>query len=428
MMKNRCIFQYIWQFFALVGFSFSLSAIAACQSSSFLTESEEITEGITTRSLRLGSVLALEGQEEALGNQMKVGLEAALKGQEVKGRKIEILFENDFYEPPNAMLATQDLINAGIFFAIGNVGTPTTKVTLPLLTDRGVPAVGFFTGSHLLRSGSREELIVNYRASYTREIETVVRKATDVSVKPEEICAYVQNDSYGMAGLAGLKQALEQVNAPSELLKTYEAILDSQERNPANAIAPIGLYTRNTPDVLPGYESLKSWEQTAKTQCKLVITAGAYSNIARFVKLSREKGENWIVSALSFTGADNFQLDLEEYGVTQKVIMTQVVPLLHSNLPIVKEAKSKLADEFGFVSLEGYIVGKMTLEILNQIPGELNRKNFMEQVARAKFDLGGVEIDFTKNANQGSNLVVLSYLTPRGFQELRTAQFKKMLP
>ncbi|MDE5120910.1 MAG: branched-chain amino acid ABC transporter substrate-binding protein, partial [Trichodesmium sp. St19_bin1] len=95
---------------------------------------------------------------------------------------------------------------------------------------------------------------------------------------------------------------------------------------------------------------------------------------------------------------------------------------LDSNLPIVQEAKSQLKSKFDHVSLEGYIVGKMTLKILKTIPGEINRESFLKQVAMSKFDLGGIAIDFTQGRTQSSNLVLISVFTPQGFTNLKKNQ------
>ena len=409
-----------------VALSLGLGTITACQQ--LTNEAKE--ERITRRTIRLGSVLALEGQEEALGNDMKAGLEAALSGEVVQGRRIELFFENDYYDPPVSRQKTQELIRSGIFLMIGNVGTPTAEKTLPILLENNVPAIGFFTGAGLLRSNS--ELIINYRASYAQEIATVVEMALAAGVKAAEICAYVQNDGYGMAGLSGLRQALSKAGVATEILRSYDRVLErrsaagDQSNIEPNYLGPVGVYTRNTPYVIPGYESLKQWEKMTGTTCKLVVTAGTYSNVTRFVKVARDAGENWVISSLSFTGAEEFQLDLEEYGVTEKVVMTQVVPLLDADLPIVKEAKAKLGDNFGYVSLEGYIVGKMTLKILSEIPGKINRDSFLEQVSLSQFDLGGVAIDFTQGRTQASDLVVISVLTPQGFTSLDPTEFAAM--
>ena len=404
--------------------------LAAILSSIFTACNQPISSqveepGVTKGTIRLGSVLALQGQEEALGNHMKAGLEAAFKGETVQGKTITISFKNDFYEPSTAEHGTEKLINQGIFLMVGNVGTLTAQATLPILERNNIPAVGFFSGAIFLRPG--EGNIVNYRASYAQEISAVVKFAQRIGLQPQDICAYVQNDGYGMAGLAGLKQALVKAEASEDIIKGYEAVMTiSGEEAERNNIASVGVYDHNTPYVKPGYDSLKNWEQKTGNRCKLVLTAGSYSNIARFAKHSQEQGETWVISALSFTGADDFRLDLEEYGVKDRIIMTQVVPLLNSPLDIVREAKTELGEKFGFVSLEGYIVGKMVLQILQDISGDLTRENFIAQMEKSKFNLGGLEIDFTKDGHQGSNLVIVSYLTPSGYQLLYLDTFRAM--
>ncbi len=384
-------------------------------------------EGVSESVVRFGSVLALKGKAKGLGVGMKMGLEAALAGERIKGRTVEFVFENDFYEPSKAVAATERVIERNVFLMIGNVGTPTAVKTLPILRRRNIPAVGFFTGAEILRSGEGGP-IVNYRASYVQETAAVIESAVEFGIAPRNICAYVQNDGYGMSGLAGIKMAMKRANAPRNMLDAYDVIMEMSGDYPArNDIGPVGVYTRNSNNVGPGYGSLKNWEKRTGTLCKLVVTVGAYANIGHFVRNAKAKGEKWIVTGVSFTGADSFLRDLKKYKATERVVMTQVVPLLESNLPIVREAESKLGRHFGFVSLEGYIVGRMILKILNDIPGELTRDNLMKRVKVSKFDLGGLAIDFTKNGNQGSDLVVLSYVTPSGYRAADKSIWDSML-
>ena len=104
------------------------------------------------------------------------------------------------------MEATRKLLEQGVFAVLGNVGTPTAKVSLPVLAEDGAPAVGFFTGAGLLRPGVGE--VVNFRASYVQETAAVIRAAIQSGVPASGICAFVQNDAYGMAGVGGIKRAL----------------------------------------------------------------------------------------------------------------------------------------------------------------------------------------------------------------------------
>jgi hypothetical protein len=153
---------------------------------------------------------------------------------------------------------------------------------------------------------------------------------------------------------------------------------------------------------------------------------GAYAPIAEFVRLSRRSGEKWVISAVSFTGADSFLDYLKQYKTIDRIVMTQVVPLLDSNRAIVLEAKQKLGYGFAIVSLEGYIVGKMFLHVLRDIKGDITRDSFMKQVSTSKFNLGGIPLDFTRS-NQGSNLIVVSYPTESGYREVTRALWQQMV-
>jgi ABC-type branched-subunit amino acid transport system substrate-binding protein len=373
-------------------------------------------QGVTDRLIRIGGVMDLEGRSRGLGLGMKAGIQAALRNQRVKGRRVEFVTLNDSYTPTKTIEATNALVTQGIFVMIGNVGTPTAKVSLPILAQSKVPAVGFFTGAGILRPGTGD--IINYRASYVQETAAVIRAAIDAGVNPAQICAYVQNDAYGMAGVIGIKRALSVLPGTEVVTKTLDVILQQQGENPArNDLGPVGVYQRNTFTSRDGYRSLKNWEQVSKAPCKVVVTVGTYNAISKFAAYSRYKGDDWIVSAVSFTGADNFAKALGEAAIRDRVIMTQVVPPLDSRLAIVAEARKNLGEQFGWVSLEGYIVGKLWLSAMEGVSGRITRAKFLKSVRGRKFDLGGLKLDYT-NDNQGSDLVVLTNLSPDGFKPM----------
>src|SRR5690606_17836979 len=150
---------------------------------------DEPEPGVTADKIILGSVLALQGPAEGLGQGMRDGLLAALRGRTVKGREIEIRFLDDSYQPAKAVESTNRLLQdkRGIFLMVGNVGTPPAQATLPLLREHNIPAVGFFTGADLLRPGAGGP-ILNYRASYEQEVAAVVDAAIQRGVRVDEIC------------------------------------------------------------------------------------------------------------------------------------------------------------------------------------------------------------------------------------------------
>jgi branched-chain amino acid transport system substrate-binding protein len=68
----------------------------------------------------------------------------------------------------------------------------------------------------------------------------------------------------------------------------------------------------------------------------------------------------------------------------------------------------------GFVSLEGYLVGRLVAEALKRIPGPPTREAFLDAVAGDPFDLGGVKLSFSATQNQGSNQVYFTVLQADG--------------
>ncbi|OUR88681.1 branched-chain amino acid ABC transporter substrate-binding protein [Gammaproteobacteria bacterium 42_54_T18] len=381
--------------------------------------------GITESTIRIGGVMDFEGQSKGLGLNMKKGILAAIQGKQSHGKRIEFITQNDSYSPSLTIKATEKLIDDGIFIMLGNVGTPTAKVSLPLLAESNIPAVGFFTGAGILRPGVGD--VVNFRASYIQETAAVINSALESGVDPREICAYVQNDGYGMSGVEGIKKAIANKRGARKITKLLDQLLSMNGENPLrNNIGPVGVYQRNTLNSKSGYESLKRWERTQNVTCKLVVSVGTYNAIGRFAGYSRYKGDQWVVSAVSFTGAENLKSVLAEFGVTDGVVMSQVVPNLDDDLPILKEARRKLKEDYGYVSLEGFLVGKMLIGALNNIQGEITREKFLSAINGERFNLGGVKLNF-RGSNQGSKLVTMIYYKNGEYSTLDKNTWKKII-
>jgi len=202
-------------------------------------------DGVTETVIRVGGVMDLKGDSRGLGEGMRKGIEAAFKGATVKGRRIQFTPLNDNYSPPKTIESTVKLLDEGVFIMLGNVGTPTAKVSLPILAERKVPAVGFFTGAGILRPGVGD--IINFRASYVQETAAVISAALDGGVKPTEICAFVQNDAYGMAGVAGIKRALSGREGTEAIIPLLDEMMAMYvDSPPRNNVGPVGVYQRNT--------------------------------------------------------------------------------------------------------------------------------------------------------------------------------------
>lgn len=398
-----------------IGFLSLLTATSICHSA------DPQNEGVTPTAIAVGSIMDLSGETQHRSQALKLGLENALKGEKIEGRAIELTVLNDAYSPEKAVVAAKELIQKGVFAMVGNSGGPTVKATLPLFIENKVPAVGFPIGVDFLRSGNGD--IINFRPSFGQEAALVVESALAAGVKPQEICAYVPNDAGGIGNLKMLKAVLEkQPNTAGVVAKINEIIALPDEDPKRNGIGPVGFFTRQTTLLArPGYDSLKQWEKTANTKCRLVMLLGGGNKpTSSFIAYANYKGETWVSSMTSQIEINEFTQDMQNNKITSNIILTQVVPSSDSSIAIVNEARKSLGADLNSSSLEGYIVGKMFLAIMHSMKGGISRSNFLAAAKGKTFDLGGIHLDFS-NDNQGSDLIH-PYVFEEGIFRLNTPQ------
>lgn len=68
----------------------------------------------------------------------------------------------------------------------------------------------------------------------------------------------------------------------------------------------------------------------------------------------------------------------------------------------------------GFISLEGYMVGRLVIAALEKVDGEPTRKALMEKLTNGSFDLDGVKLTFGANDNQDMDEVFVTVLQKDG--------------
>ncbi|NQV02041.1 MAG: ABC transporter substrate-binding protein [Bacteroidia bacterium] len=344
--------------------------------------------------LLLGQSCALSGPAKNLGLKMRAGIQAAIAeindAGGIKGKTVRLRSKDDGYEPDRAIKNTLELIQDDqVFLLIGEVGTPTSKAVLPIIEKYKIPFFAPFSGAELLRTPFNPH-VINIRASYYQEMEALAAYFTD-TLGLQRIACFYQNDSYGFAGLEGIQRALQ---------KRSLQLVSS------------GSYERNTVAVMGGLEDIYRADPEA------VILVGTYAACAEFIKLSKAKTQGTrIYGNISFVGTESLRDALGQYG--EDVIVSQVVPFpWDEQIPLVREyqlAMHKYQRNFslGFISLEGYIAGKLFASIAEAVPGELTREKFiqtMQQVGR--FDLGGVVLELGENRHQGMDSIQLTTIYP----------------
>jgi ABC-type branched-subunit amino acid transport system substrate-binding protein len=344
----------------------------------------------------------LDGPAAALGQGMRQGLQAAFaeanRAGGVAGHKLQLISEDDGYEPNKSIAVTHKLLEQDQVFAlIGPVGTPTAAATQPIATAAGAPFIGAFTGAEFLRNADTAN-VVNFRASYFQETEAMVAHLTQ-DLGASRIAIFYQDDAYGRAGLAGAQAALE--------------------RRHMSLVAE-GTYERNTVTVKRAVLDIR------KGQPDAVIMIGAYQPTAAFVKLARQVKLDATFVSISFVGSDALAGELGAAGAG--VVVTQVVPFpLDTGIGVVARYQAALKAAApdakpSFVSLEGYMAGRLTIAALGRIQGQITRQALLDVFhAQSSFDLDGTSLTFGPRRNYGSDAVYLTVLQADGSYKPLTA-------
>ena len=351
-------------------------------------------DGVSADKTVFGQATALEGPASALGQGMKIGLEAAFaeinKAGGVKGRKLELKSIDDGYEPTKSIEAVKKLLEDKVFAIAGAVGTPTAAAAQPIATAAGAPFIGAFTGAEFLREPYKP-LVMNIRASYFQETEAMVEHLTR-DLGASRIAIMYQDDAFGQAGLAGVKKAL-----------------DKRQMQ----LAGEGTFERNTVAVKAALLAVRKVEPQA------VIMISPYKPAAEFIKLAKQIKFDPTFVNISFVGSDALAKELGPAGAG--VVVTQVVPFPKDTaIPVVGRYQASLKANApdaqpGFVSLEGYLVGRAIIAALEKVGGDPTRQALIDAVQKTgTFDLGGFKLAYGPSSNRGSDHVFLTVIQPDG--------------
>ena len=349
----------------------SVTALAAYSAFTALAVPARAENGVSPDAITFGQAAVLNGAASALGQGMKAGLEAAFdeanrKGG-VHGRKLKLVSVDDGYEPSKAIVATQ-----------------------PIAAAAKAPFIGAFTGAGFLRNPKLDN-VINIRASYDAETEAWVKHLTE-DLRISKIAIFYQDDAYGRAGLSGFKKAMDKRNMQ---------------------IVAEGTYERNTTAIKTALLALR------KAAPEAVVMVGAYKPSAEFIKLSRKIEFNPVFVNISFVGASALAKELGPDGAG--VIVSQVVPFpWDASLKVIADyhAAIKAKDpkaEPEFVSLEGYLVGRLTIAALDKAGPNPTRAGLLRAIKdTGKFDIGGLEMTFGPEDNEGLDKVFMTVIQSDG--------------
>ena len=386
-------------------FLFLTSSAPAQEDTSSMQSKEEILLGMST---------ALTGPTQYLGKNVLsgvlTGIDRANRKGGINGRKIKIIAYDDGYEPKRTTPNMNKLIDEDKVLAIiGNVGTPTAIVSIPIVNNKKVLLFAPYTGAAVLRKTPPDRYVINYSASYAEETSAMIDALMqDANLNIEDIAFFTQRDGYGDTGFEGGVNALKRYGLEDE------------------SAVPHVRYERNTLNVEGAVSEILLLDHSPKA----ILLIGTYAPCAKFIKLIRENGLNPIFTNVSFVGTKPLAENLGPAG--DGVIATQVVPHYESDTPIAKEyledlVASDLNATPSFGSFKGYVASRILILALENIKGEITRESIIDSMENLNsFDIGlGVDLKITPTEHQASHTIWPTILKDGKFIPFHWKDLKK---
>jgi len=303
------------------------------------------------------------------------------------GQKIELISLDDKFDPKLAAENARKLIEEQNVVALFlNRGTPHSEAIIPLLDKHGIPLIAPSTGAMSLHQPVKKH-VFNVRATYQREAEKAVTHLATIGIT--KIAVVHVDDSFGLDGLAGAQKGLATAKLTPVLLEKFD---------------------RSKPD----FSKIAPAATQAGAQAVLLIASG--SAVVDGVKALRAAGSAAQVVTLSNNASGGFIKSLGENA--RGVIVSQVFPQSIS-YGLVKEAqdmaRAKGTTEVSPAMLEGYAAAKVLVEALRRAGPKPSRERIQAALeGLGKFDIGGLEVNFSTQDHTGLDFADLSIITSDG--------------
>jgi len=302
----------------------------------------------------------------------------------VAGQRIELVSMDDKFDPKlageNARVLVEDKKVLALFLTRG---TPHTEAIIPVLNKNSVPLIGPSTGAMVLHTPLQKH-VFNVRSTYQREAEKAVLHLSTIGM--QRIVVVHADDSFGADGLEGANKGF----ALAELAPV--AVIKADRSKPV--YAPI-------------------IKRIVDAQAHAVLWMGSGNAVADGVHKLREAGSAAQVITLSNNASSGFVKSLGAHS--RGVIVTQVFPSERSGAIAMVAEATGLAKQRNLVlspaMLEGFAAAKVLVEGLRRASPRPTRDKLQAALEGLNhYDLGGLEMGYSRTNHTGLNFVDLSII------------------
>lgn len=255
--------------------------------------------GVSAHTIKLGSWGPLSGPAAQWGTLLE-GMAAYFdfindKGG-VHGRKIELIYRDDQYNPSKTPAVVRELVEKdGVFAIVGGIGTANGRAVADYLEQKGVPFFTPSSGDKFWSEGGKQNVYTVF-PKYVTEGE-ILGDYVAGELKAKKVAVLYQDDDFGKQGLEGVKKSVARHEGSELVLEVSTQPTDTDLSGQVSQIAA------KAPDVLVLFAAPKQAVTAVKmldAQKKKpqVVTSFVLSDPVLF-KLAGDSWEGTITSAAS---------------------------------------------------------------------------------------------------------------------------------
>lgn len=175
----------------------------------------QATQGVSKDEIVIGSIQDLSGPIAGFGKQIRFGMQLRVDEVNEQGginnRKLKLLFEDSKYDPRQAVLLAQKLVNQDRIFAmVGHLGTAQNNAAFPVQAEKNVINFMPVTAAREMYEPFHRLKIAGFSTYFEQMKIAVPRIARERNLRRVGIIH--QDDEFGLEVLRGAEAGLKTMN------------------------------------------------------------------------------------------------------------------------------------------------------------------------------------------------------------------------
>lgn len=319
--------------------------------------------------IRIGNTAPYTGPASAYGIIAKVVaayLDKINAEGGINGRKVTMISYDDAYDPKKTMEATRKLVEEdNVLLALGTIGTNTNAAIQPYLNSKKVPQLFALSGAAAWDQPKEFPWTIGFLPTYTAEAQIYAQYILENHPK-SKIAVLYQDDGMGKEYIKGLKDGLGG-KVPIVAEAPYK-VTDT------NIDAQMAKLKASNADVFIEFTTPKFAVMAIKRAAEIGwrpnhFVASISNSFSAVMQPAGPQNAEGLLSAA-------YRLEGEDAAAAGEAAFREWSAFMARYVPSVSKTNGQ--------AVLGYLVGKLTVEVLKNCGDDLSRENVMRQARSLK--------------------------------------------